>query len=176
MRMMRASVVSWAGRVVSTSTAPSWLIVPAKTSLPGDLSTGADSPVMGAWLTLVSPFVILPSSGNLSPGRATIVLPTGTSRTSTTSSLPSGRTIRAVCGLSDISVAIARRARPTLHDSNDSESANRKATVAASKNSSIARAPTTATVINKFMSGRSRNRARQPLGATYHAPATTALR
>ena len=45
---MRASVVSRRVRVTATSSAPWPLMVPAKTSSPGPLSAGSDSPVMGA--------------------------------------------------------------------------------------------------------------------------------
>ena len=48
-RMIRASVVSPVALVTSISSEPSPLIVPAKTSSPGFLSTGTDSPVIGAW-------------------------------------------------------------------------------------------------------------------------------
>ena len=63
MRMMWASVVSPAGLVHSTSSAPSPLIVPAKTVSPGAFVTGTLSPVIGAWLTSLVPVVTRPSSG-----------------------------------------------------------------------------------------------------------------
>ena len=44
------------------------LIVPAKTSSPLALSTGALSPVMGAWLTALMPSITVPSSPKRSPG------------------------------------------------------------------------------------------------------------
>ena len=46
--MMRASMVSCAGWVTSTSMAPSPLMEPAKTWAPGIFSAGRDSPVIGA--------------------------------------------------------------------------------------------------------------------------------
>lgn len=55
-----------------------------------------------------------------------------------------------------------------------SDRANRNATVAASKNSPMSRAPATATVMSRFMSGRRRSSARHAFGATYQAPVTTA--
>ena len=48
MRMIRLSAVSSAARVTRNSIAPVSLIVPAHTSSPGSLRTGADSPVIGA--------------------------------------------------------------------------------------------------------------------------------
>ena len=53
--MIRASRVSRTSRVTRTSSAPWPLIVPAKTSSPGALSTGSDSPVSGASLTSLWP-------------------------------------------------------------------------------------------------------------------------
>ena len=68
MWMMRASVVSRRTVVVTNSSAPCPLIDPANTSSPCRLSTGRDSPVMGAWLTSLSPDTTRPSSGSFSPG------------------------------------------------------------------------------------------------------------
>ena len=65
---------------------------------------------------------------------------------------------------------MARRARPTLQLSSVNESANKKATVAASNHSLIAMAPTTAMTINRFISGRSRRAAYQALTATKRTP------
>ena len=79
--IIRASVVSRRGRVTTTSIAPRPLIVPAKTSSPGPLSIGSDSPVTGAWLTWLSPAATRPSSGIFSPGFTMIVSPTATSST-----------------------------------------------------------------------------------------------
>ena len=58
-------------------------MVPAKTSPPGALSTGADSPVMGAWFTADRPLVTRPSTGMRSAGRTSTVAPTGTCSTGT---------------------------------------------------------------------------------------------
>ena len=170
-RMMWASVVSDAGLVHSISSAPSPLIVPAKTVSPGPLPTGRLSPVMGAWLTPLVPRATRPSSGIRSPGLTTTIDPTATSCGRTSSSVPSGLSSRAVGGARSMSAATARRARPRLQDSSASERANRNVTVAASNHSPIPIAPSTATVISRFMSGRRRRAASQALGAMCHAPA-----
>ena len=67
--MILAGVVSVAGFVVRTWRAPCSLSVPANTSAPAVLSTGMDSPVIGAWFTLELPEVTSPSTGIFSPGR-----------------------------------------------------------------------------------------------------------
>ena len=48
MRMMRASVVSEAGRVARSSITPWPFTVPANTASPGPFQTGTDSPVTSA--------------------------------------------------------------------------------------------------------------------------------
>ncbi len=73
-----SSVVSPVALVTSISSEPSPLIVPAKTSSPGFLSTGTDSPVIGAWLTADSPVSTTPSRGILMPDRVATVSPTVT--------------------------------------------------------------------------------------------------
>ncbi len=171
MRVMRASVVSVDALVDATVSAPSPLMVPANTSSPGPFGTGTLSPVMGAWSTPPAPSTTLPSSGIRSPGRTRNVPPTGTRSGGTSSSLPSGRTRRASGGERAIRAATARRARPTLQASRASESANRKATVAASSHWPIDTAPATATTISRFMSGRTRFSAIHAFGRTVHTPA-----
>ena len=64
--------------MVLTSSAPSPLIVPAKTSSSGPLSTGTDSPVIGDWSTAEWPDATRPSTGMRSPGRTSTTCPTGT--------------------------------------------------------------------------------------------------
>ena len=51
----RESVESAAGRVARAMSAPVVFSVPANSSSPGALSTGTDSPVIGAWSTLECP-------------------------------------------------------------------------------------------------------------------------
>ena len=69
---------------------------------------------------------------------------------------------------------MARRARPTLHDSSSNENAKRKATVPASNHWPITIAPTTAMVISRFISARNRRKASQAFGAINQPPITTA--
>ena len=51
MRVMRASIVSEAVRVVRSSTTPWPFTVPANTSSPAVFQAGTDSPVTSAWST-----------------------------------------------------------------------------------------------------------------------------
>jgi hypothetical protein len=166
MRVMRASVVSSAALLLSTSSAPSPLIVPANTSPPGSLLTGTLSPVIGAWLTALLPEITRPSSAIRSPGRTMKRVPTGASAAAISRSSPPGERTRTVDGARSSSAEIARRARPTLQASRVSDSANRKATLAASNHSPMPMAPAIAITIKRLMSGRSRR-------AAYHALTST---
>jgi len=87
--LTRPSVVSSPARVTSTSTEPVRLCVPAKTSSPGILSAGMDSPVMVASLMVVCPLIMRPSAGTRSPGLRRTRWPGRSSETSTTSPLTS---------------------------------------------------------------------------------------
>ena len=116
--MMRASVVSLAARVDSMRSAPSPLIVPAKTSSPGDLGIGlalaGDRGLIDV-ARAVEHFAVErdPLAGlHEERGAERHVL-----RRDLLSAEPSGRSSQAVGGVRSISAAIARRARPTLHDS-----------------------------------------------------------
>jgi hypothetical protein len=55
---------------------PDSLSVPLNTLLPGNFSTGMDSPVIGAWLTLLAPAITTPSTGIHAPGLTTTMSPT----------------------------------------------------------------------------------------------------
>ena len=79
----RSRVRSPAARVVAIKSAPSPLTVPANTSSPGALSTGTDSPVIGAWFTAELPARTTPSTGIRSAGRTTTVSPAATCSTGT---------------------------------------------------------------------------------------------
>src|SRR3546814_17617513 len=68
--MMRASVVSSAAVVLSISSAPSPLMVPAKTSASDSFAAGMLSPGIGDWLTLLAPATTRPARGLGSPGLA----------------------------------------------------------------------------------------------------------
>src|SRR6267143_133914 len=64
---MRPNAVSGPIPVMRTSSAPDWLMVPAKTWAPGSFSTGMDSPVMAAWSTKECPPATMPSTGTRAP-------------------------------------------------------------------------------------------------------------
>ena len=92
--MIRASVVLLAPAVTRNSSSPVSLMVPAKTGSPAALSTGMLSPVTGAWLMVLVPFVTTPSSETRSPGFTRTVASSGTSATGVTCQLPSLARIR----------------------------------------------------------------------------------
>ena len=74
--------------VAVMSMEPKRLMVPQKTSSPTPLSTGRDSPVMMDWSTEVSPWIMVPSTGMVSPGRIRRVSPCRISSAGTISSVP----------------------------------------------------------------------------------------
>ena len=75
--------------VAEISIEPKRLIVPQKTSSPTPLSTGRDSPVIIDWSTEVSPLMIVPSTGIVSPGRIRKISPCLISSAGIISSFPS---------------------------------------------------------------------------------------
>ena len=113
----RTSSITWAnadlaaGRSTSAVSEPWRLIVPAKTSSPGCLSTGIDSPVNQDWSTLDAPETIFASRGTFSPGRMRIVSPGGTAPTATRCVWPSRKTV-ASGGERSSSLRMACEARP----------------------------------------------------------------
>ena len=143
---MRASVVSARRRVTATISAPWPLMVPANTSSPSALSTGSDSPVIGAWLTSERPFLTMPSSASFSPGLTIINAPGSTCSMSRRRSPRSSRMSTSVEARSS-SLPIAFLARSRLCASSHCAAANSDTTIAASSNWRIAIAPTTATTI-----------------------------
>ena len=183
---MRARVVSEAARVVSTSSTPPPLMVPAYTGSPTRLGTGMDSPVMGDWSMSELPAATVPSRGMRSPARMRMREPTGTFSTAVSTGRPGrppptvpptspGRdSSRAREGEMSSSAAMAERARSTLHDSSWLATANRNATEAPSKNWPMAAAPMTAVTISRFMSGRRLRTECTARGSTRQAPATAA--
>ena len=61
--------------VAKMSIEPKRLMVPQNTSSPMPLSTGRDSPVIMDWSTEVSPLIMVPSAGTVSPGRMRRISP-----------------------------------------------------------------------------------------------------
>ena len=106
-----ADAAAW----LRTSMAPWPLMVPANTSSPGCLSTGSDSPVIGAWLTSLAPATTRPSSGIFSPGRTRRRSPSTIWSTGTRISVPL-RTTAASGGVRSMSARMALRARSMLRD------------------------------------------------------------
>ena len=82
-----ARAVSSPTFAASNLTEPDWLIDPPITSSPGFLETGIDSPVTRDSSMDVSPSMIFPSTGTLSPGLRMIMSPIFTSEVGTSSSL-----------------------------------------------------------------------------------------
>ena len=168
---MRASSVWVWGRVTRTAIAPCPLMVPANTSSPGCRSTGADSPVMGAWFTSVSPRTTWPSTGMRSPGRIRTHVPTATSAAGTGG--PSGASSsRTTSGAMSSRARMAWRARRTVRDSIHCATPNSTTTAAPSAYSPIASAPRTASTIRPLMSRRPRPAAVSARRAGCTAPAT----
>jgi len=95
-------VVSLPALVTRTSNTPVRLFVPAKTCMPGTLSTGRDSPVMVASFTELRPLATSPSAGTLSPGRTRIRSPGLSALTWTSVSRPAPSTKFALVGVSRI--------------------------------------------------------------------------
>ena len=87
--MICARAVSSPVRVTRTRSAPSPLSVPPTAGSPGPLSTGFDSPVIMASLTLLRPSTTSPSMGTFSPGRTSKRSPTCTSEVGTSFTPPS---------------------------------------------------------------------------------------
>ncbi|SHW48473.1 Uncharacterised protein [Mycobacteroides abscessus subsp. abscessus] len=146
MRTMRASELSSAVVVTSTSSTPVPLIDPANTSSPGPASTGTDSPVMAETSSAVRPCPMMPSVATRSPGLTSIRSPIRNSVGATTISVPSRSTV-ASSGTSDNSARSPRRVRASEYSSSPSLMENRKASMAASPTSPRITAPTAAMVI-----------------------------
>ena len=127
---------------------PNWLIVPQNTLSPMLLSTGSDSPVIIDWSTEVSPSMIIPSTGIVSPGRMRIMSSVHISFAEIISSLLSlirlpcvgARLINFLSPFFALSVVISSRIAPN---------AIMKATSPAAKRSPIAMAAIIAMEINK---------------------------
>ena len=74
--MIFPNAVSLPIPVTRTSSAPDWLIVPAKTSAPSAFSRGNDSPVIVDWSTDECPATTTPSIGSREPGFTSTTSPT----------------------------------------------------------------------------------------------------
>ncbi len=125
------SVVSLPAFVTVISSAPVRLFVPAKTCIPGTLSTGSDSPVIVASFTELKPFRTSPSAGILSPGRTRTQLPGARALTSISRSVPSGATRLALVGVNFISDSIEALAPSAVRVSMSSLRSIKKATMPA---------------------------------------------
>ena len=97
-------------RRTSKVNADSPLMAPPITSSPSPFSTGLDSPVSIAWLTVVRPSTMTPSVGTFSPGLTSTRSPAARSLTATSSVEPSARTRWASDGISRTSSSSAREA------------------------------------------------------------------
>ncbi len=117
---IRASELSSALVVTSTSRTPPPLIEPASTLAPGPASTGTDSPVSAETSSDVAPVRITPSVATRSPGRTTIASPTTSSPGSTSTSMPPRSTV-AVMGTRSSKARRPRRVRAREYSSSPSE-------------------------------------------------------
>ena len=112
-RIILCSAESPLSRSALIRNVPNRLTVPLLTVSPAPLSTGMLSPVMTDWSTVVSPSVIVPSAGIVSPASTRIISPTRISSTGTSHSSPS-RITRAFCGLRRMSFSMLSRALPEV--------------------------------------------------------------
>ena len=135
-RIMRWMELSSPTRVARMSKEPKRFTVPDETSSPTPLSTGRLSPVITAWSTEVSPEIITPSTGIVSPGRTRSTSPTRTSVAGIISSPPDMR--RAVCGVSCTSRSMPARALATVKSSSSAPSCMMNATSPAAKSWPVA--------------------------------------
>ena len=135
-RIIRWIELSSPTLVACISKAPNWLTVPLATLSPTPLSTGKASPVITAWLMEVSPAIILPSTGMVSPGKTRSISPTHTASAAIISSCPL-LSRRAVCGVRWTSFSIPARALATVKSSSSAPSCIIKATSPAAKSSPI---------------------------------------
>ena len=145
------TVESWWGSETSSTILEDRLTVPLSTTDPGDTSLGRGSPVRALVSSVEHPSVTVPSRGTLSPGRTTILAPTGTSEGWTLSTCPStSRLARSDCRSmrADIDSLVLRTARCSNH----SPTWKNSMTATASGNSPMANAPAEAMNIRKFSS------------------------
>ena len=139
---IRASVVSAPTFVARASTRPVKFNVPLNSSLPLNFSTGMDSPVIGAWFTLLAPATTTPSTGTRSPGFTITTVPTCTCPTGMVISPFPLRTV-AVCGARSSRLRMLRRFLSRVYDSSAPTTAMMKMMIAAGRNS-----PTATVAIN----------------------------
>ena len=146
----RPSVVSVPARLTLISSTPVRFCVPAKTSSPGFLSAGSDSPVIVAWLNEPWPLRMTPSAATLSPGRMRITSPIARSLAATSSS-PCGVMRRALVGVSLMRCSIEARAPSAVRVSMISPISMKKATTPAVLYSPVANAASTAMATSSLM-------------------------
>jgi hypothetical protein len=157
-------VLSAAVFVIPIRNSPWMLMLPAYTGAPKFLETGTDSPVTGASLTSDVPSTTVPSDGTRSPGRTITTSPTLSPSTGTVS-VSEPRSLSAVRGKRLTRASIPARARPAATPSSSSPKAKRKTTMAASRASPMASAPSVAIDIKVSMLN----------GVPVRAPAQTRL-
>ena len=151
------------------------LIVPASMRSPTSLCTGIDSPVIGAWFTVVEPKVILESIGIFSPGRTIIFASTFTCSTDFSAIIPYSSTTRATNGVNSINDWTAWRARLIFQDSRSSATENKYMEIVASNQWLIPIAPPVAIIIRRFVSGLHLCNARITLGKINQEPEIIAM-
>ena len=98
---------------------------------PACLVAGIDSPVTIDSSIDDLPSTRTPSTGTRSPGRTRIKSPTATASSGTSSSLPSGRTRRALVGVSVISARIALKVEARARSSKTCPSSTSTVIIAA---------------------------------------------
>ena len=165
----RASELSAVVAVASISSAPLPLIDPANTWMPGRISTGRDSPVMADMSSVLRPTRMIPSVATRPPGRTMRMSPTRSTAAGISCSTLSRRTV-AVSGSRVSSERSPRWARASENSSSPSLIENKKASIAASRNSPSASAPNPAMVIRVPTPIRLRRNARSVPGTNVQPP------
>lgn len=161
-RTTRAISVSPGGVFTCISSSPCWFTLPAYSGSPAALSASWLSPVMGAWFTLLLPWVTVPSSGTCAPGAMRTVARSGTWSTGRLRVLPFGCCTSAVAGASCSSWRMAWRARSMAPSSMRSAATYSAMTIAASGHWPMRKAPVTATAMSAWMPRRRRARSLRP--------------
>ncbi len=144
-RSVRCTALSDSGRSTRAKIRPLPLSVPAMSSSPGRLSTGASSPVRVDSSTSVTPSVTVASAGIRSPGKSSKASPV--SRLATSTKEPSGR--RACVGAPAMSASTARRVRSKAKCSIAPAAEKRKSRSNPSKGCPTAHAPVAAATMRR---------------------------
>ena len=151
---IRVTMDSESSLVTCIVSVPSRLTHPETRLIPGCISLGSDSPVIGEVSTWELPLRTMPSRGIRSPGRIISVSPTWMEDASTVVSVPSFRRMT-VSGRISTAFVISRRLFSDALSSSTSPIRKKNSTPDASGYSPTPRAPAVAMVMSTFSSNHS---------------------